>query len=43
MNAEASLDALFEPLSRCFGLESARRIVDFKIPPSVQERDLCAR
>jgi hypothetical protein len=32
------LDGLLEPLGRCLDAESARRVVDFRVSPSVQER-----
>jgi hypothetical protein len=38
MSAASGLDSLLEPLSRCFDAESARRIVDFRIDPPLQER-----
>jgi hypothetical protein len=38
MGAAAGLDALLDPLSRCFDIESARRLVDFRVDPPVQER-----
>jgi hypothetical protein len=38
MSAATGLDALWDPLSRCFDLESAMRIANFRIDPSVQER-----
>lgn len=34
----ANLDGLLDPLSRCLDAESARRLVDFRIEPSVEER-----
>jgi hypothetical protein len=38
MGAATGLDSLLEPLSRCLDAESARRLVDFRVDPSVQER-----
>jgi hypothetical protein len=38
MSAVDSLDALLDPLSRCLGPESARRIVELQIDPPIQER-----
>ena len=38
MSVATGLDGLFEPLSRCLDAESARRVRDFQISPSVQER-----
>jgi len=38
MSAVIVLDALLEPLSRCLDAESARRVLDFRIDPPVQER-----
>ncbi len=38
MSAASGLDALLEPLSRCLDAESARRVVDLRIDPPVQER-----
>jgi hypothetical protein len=32
------LDELLEPLARCLDDESAQRVVEFRIAPSVQER-----
>jgi len=32
------LDGLLEPLGRCLDAESARRVVEFRVSPSVQER-----
>ncbi len=32
------LDGLLEPLSRCLDAESARRIIELRIDPGVQER-----
>jgi hypothetical protein len=36
--APATLDGLLEPLSRCLDVESARRIVEFRVDPAVQAR-----
>jgi hypothetical protein len=36
--ATTGLDALLDPLSRCFDAESAQRVVDFRADPPVQER-----
>jgi hypothetical protein len=38
ISAVDSLDALLDPLSRCFGPESARRIVEQQIDPPIQAR-----
>src|SRR5437868_6151739 len=38
MVPENGLDGLFEPLSRCLDAESARRVVELQLAPSVQER-----
>ena len=44
MNTATGLDALLDPLSRCFDTESARRIVALTIDLPVQEHiDLLAR
>jgi hypothetical protein len=32
------LDGLFEPFSRCFDAESARRVAEFRVDPAVQAR-----
>jgi len=32
------LDGLLDPLSRCLDAESARRVAEFRVPPSVQAR-----
>lgn len=37
-HAVKTLDGLLDPLSRCLDDESARRVVDFRIDPSVQAR-----
>jgi len=38
MGAATGLDALLDPLSRCLDADSARRLVDFRVDPRVQER-----
>jgi hypothetical protein len=38
MSAASGLDALLDPLSRCFDAESARRIAEFRVDAPVQER-----
>ena len=38
MSATRGLDGLLEPLSRCLDAESARRIIELRIEPQVQER-----
>ena len=38
MGAATGLDALLDPLSRCLDADSARRLVDFRVDPPVQER-----
>lgn len=38
MDDAALLDALLDPLSGCLDTESAERVADFEIAPSVQER-----
>jgi len=38
MGGVTALDALLEPLSRCLDSESARRLVDLRVAPSVEER-----
>lgn len=45
MSAVVGLDGLLDPLSRCLDVESARRLVDFQIDATVQERidDLAER
>jgi hypothetical protein len=43
MRAASGLDGLFERLGRCLDAESARRIIELRIAPAVQERvDLLA-
>jgi hypothetical protein len=38
MDVATGLGSLLEPLSRCFDAESARRLVNFRVDPSVHER-----
>ena len=38
MAVATGLDSLLDPLSRCLDAESARRLVDFRVDPPVQER-----
>lgn len=38
MSAVPSLDNLLDPLSRCLDPESARRVVELRLDPAVQER-----
>jgi hypothetical protein len=38
MGAATGLDGLLDPVSRCLDAESARRLVDLRIAPPVQER-----
>jgi len=38
MGAATELDGLLDPLSRCLDAESARRLVDLRVDPPVQER-----
>ena len=38
MSAATGLDGLLEPFSRCLDAESARRVVDLRVAPPVQER-----
>jgi hypothetical protein len=38
MSTASGIDALLDPLSRCLDAESARRVIDLKIDPPVQER-----
>jgi hypothetical protein len=44
-HAVKTLDGLLDPLSRCLDDESARRVAEFRIDPSVQSRvdDLAER
>ncbi len=32
------LDTLLDPLSRCLNAEASRRIVEYRLPPDMQER-----
>jgi hypothetical protein len=38
MSAPTVLDDLLDPLSRCLDAESARRLVELRVAPPVQER-----
>ena len=38
MSATTALDGLLDPLSRCLDAESARRVVELRVSPPVQER-----
>jgi hypothetical protein len=38
MGVGIGLDDLLAPLSRCFDTESARRVIDLRVAPPVQER-----
>ncbi len=38
LSAKGVLDDLLDPLSRCLDEESARRVIEFRIAPLVQER-----
>ena len=38
MSVGTVLDDMLEPLSRCLDDESARRVLDFQVSPSVQDR-----
>jgi hypothetical protein len=38
MSAATVLDGLLEPLSRCLDAESARRVVELRVAPPVQEQ-----
>lgn len=38
MSAATVLDGLLDPLSRCLNAESARRVVELRVAPPVQER-----
>jgi len=38
MATSTGLDGLLDPLSRCLDAESARRLVDLRVDPPVQER-----
>ena len=37
-SAKGVLDDLLDPLSRCLDEESARRVIEFRVAPLVQER-----
>jgi len=38
MSVASVLDGLLDPLTRCLDAESARRLVEWRIAPTVQER-----
>jgi len=38
MSAATLLDGLLDPLGRCLDAESARRVVELRVSPSVQQR-----
>jgi hypothetical protein len=38
MGVTIGLDGLLDPLSRCLDADSARRLVNFRVDPPVQER-----
>jgi hypothetical protein len=38
LTVPTTLDGLLEPLSRCLDAESARRILEFRVDPTVQAR-----
>jgi hypothetical protein len=38
MSATVGLDSLIDPLTECLDTESARRLLEFRISPRVQER-----
>jgi hypothetical protein len=38
LTIDTALDALLDPLSRCLGAESARRIAELRVDPAVQLR-----
>ena len=38
MSGVTALDGLLDPLSRCLDAESARRVVELRVAPPVQER-----
>jgi hypothetical protein len=38
MSSVTVLDGLLDPLSRCLDAESARRVVELRVAPPVQER-----
>ncbi len=35
---QSTLDLMLDPVSRCFDTESARKLLDLRIDPAVQER-----
>jgi hypothetical protein len=41
MNTAAGLDGLLESLSRCFDMDSARRIIELQVAAPVQQRIEC--
>jgi hypothetical protein len=44
MNVAAVLESILEPFSRCLNADSARRVVELRIPAAVQDRiDVLAR
>ncbi len=38
MSAGTVLDGILDPLSRCLDAESARRVIELRVDPPVQER-----
>mgnify|MGYP001153649838 CR=1 FL=1 len=38
MPPQAVLDLMLDPVSRCFDAESARKLLDLRLDPAVQER-----
>ena len=38
MSAATALDGFLDPLSRCLAAESARRVVELRVAPPVQQR-----
>ena len=38
MSAATALDGLLDPLGRCLDTESARRVVELRVAPPVQQR-----
>ena len=38
MSATTALDGLLDPLGRCLDAESARRLVELRVSPPVQQR-----
>jgi hypothetical protein len=38
MSAATLLDGLLDPLSRCLDAESARRLIELRVDPSVEQR-----